>query len=147
MDKWHGYFMLVARETARLSKDPSTQVGAVAVRDRRIVAVGFNGLPMGVHDDPLRYADRERKLLMTVHAEANVIADAARRGVTLENCSLYVTHPPCPHCCGLIIQAGVLTVYYPEADREFLLRWADAITVSNGMFREAGISTFELPAP
>jgi dCMP deaminase len=136
--------MRVAAETAALSKDPSTKVGAVAVRDRRILAVGFNGLPIGVHDDPLRYQDRERKLLMTVHAEANVVADAANRGVTLDGCTLYVTHPPCPHCFGLIIQAGIGKVFYPPADRDFLARWAEQIKITREMCLESGVLMMEI---
>ena len=142
--RWHAYFMRVAAETAALSKDPNTKVGAVAVRDRRILAVGFNGLPIGVHDDPLRYQDRERKLLMIVHAEANVVADAANRGVTLDGCTLYVTHPPCPHCCGLIIQSGIDRVFYPPADRDFLTRWAEQIKVTREMCIESGVLMMEI---
>ena len=142
--RWHAYFMRVAAETAALSKDPSTKVGAVAVRDRRILAVGFNGLPIGVHDDPLRYQDRERKLLMTVHAEANVVADAANRGVKLDGCTLYVTHPPCSHCFGLIIQAGIGKVFYPPADRDFLTRWAEQIKITREMCIESGVLMVEI---
>ena len=142
--RWHAYFMRIAAETAALSKDPSTKVGAVAVIDRRIVAVGFNGFPMGVRDDPPRYVDRERKLLMTVHAESNCVADAARRGVSLNGCTLYVTHPPCPHCCGLLIQAGVDKVFHPAANRDFLSRWAEQVKITREMCTESGTLMMEI---
>jgi deoxycytidylate deaminase len=58
-----------------------------------------------------------------------------------------VTHPPCPHCCGLIIQSGIDRVFYPPADRAFLMRWADKIATANQMFREAGVLAMEIASP
>ena len=144
MNKWHAHFMAVAETTAKLSKDPSTKVGAVAVRDRQIISTGYNGLPATVTDKVSRLEDRETKLLMTVHAEANCVADAARRGVSLNGAELYITHPSCPHCAGLIIQAGVVGVYSREASREFLMRWAEPLRIAQEMFTESGVITMEL---
>mgnify|MGYP003631118770 CR=1 FL=1 len=144
MNKWHAHFMAVAETTAKLSKDPSTKVGAVAVRDRQIISTGYNGLPATVTDKVSRLEDRETKLLMTVHAEANCVADAARRGVSLNGAELYITHPSCPHCAGLIIQAGVVGVYSREASREFLMRWAEPLRLAKEMFTESGVTTVEL---
>jgi len=141
--RWHAHWMSMAVLAASMSKD-STKVGCVAVKDRRQVATGFNGMPQGVVDTPDRYENRETKLKMITHAEANCIATAARHGVSLAGCTLYVTHPPCPHCCGLIIQSGIDWVFYPPADREFLMRWADKIATANQMFREAGVLAMEI---
>ena len=144
MNRWQAHFMAVAETTARLSKDGSSKVGAVAVQDRRIISTGYNGLPANVTDKVSRLEHRETKLLMTVHAEANCVADAARRGVSLDGCDLYVTHPSCPHCAGLLIQAGVARVYSRQASREFLMRWAEPLRIAKEMFTEAGITTMEL---
>tara|TARA_R110000803_G_scaffold160957_2_gene224786 strand:+ start:3419 stop:3856 length:438 start_codon:yes stop_codon:yes gene_type:complete len=144
MNRWQTHFSSVALTSSRLSKDPSTKVGAVAVRDRRIISTGYNGLPANVTDKVSRLEDRETKLLMTVHAEANCVADAARRGISLDGCDLYVTHPSCPHCAGLLIQAGVAKVYNPPASREFLMRWAEPLRLAKEMFTEAGVITMEL---
>jgi dCMP deaminase len=144
MNKWQSHFMAVAETTAKLSKDPSTKVGAVAVLDRRIISTGYNGLPATVTDKVSRLEHRETKLLMTVHAEANCVADAARRGVSLNGAEIYITHPSCPHCAGLLIQAGVAKVYNPPASREFLMRWAEPLRIAQEMFTESGVTTMEL---
>ena len=89
-------FYPLALEVAQLSKDPRTKVGAVVIDARGAVrAVGYNGFPRGVEDDPGRYAHRETKLLLVAHAEANAIANAAAVGTPLEGCGLVVTKYPC----------------------------------------------------
>jgi dCMP deaminase len=141
--RWAAHWMSVAALAASMSKD-STKVGCVAVKDRRQVATGFNGMPQGVVDTPDRYENRETKLEMITHAEANCIATAARHGVSLAGCTLYVTHPPCPHCFGLIIQAGIGKVFYPPADRDFLTRWAEQIKITREMCIESGVLMMEI---
>jgi dCMP deaminase len=144
-ERWNKHFFRLAREVAALSKDPTTRVGAVAVdHDRRILATGYNGLPRGVTDDAERYENRETKLLMVVHAEANIVADAARRGVSLKDCTLYVTHSPYSHCAGLLIQAGVGRIFHPPSSQEFLLRWGPQTKAADLMFRESGVLRLEI---
>tara|TARA_R110000868_G_scaffold104740_2_gene288715 strand:- start:111 stop:668 length:558 start_codon:yes stop_codon:yes gene_type:complete len=146
-ERWNKHFFRLAREVAALSKDPTTRVGAVAVdHDRRILATGYNGLPRGVTDHAERYENRETKLLMVVHAEANIVADAARRGVSLKDCTLYVTHSPCSHCAGLLIQAGVGKIFHPpSADTaEYILRWGVQTKAADLMFRESGVLRLEI---
>jgi dCMP deaminase len=136
--KWDVRFLSTAKHIAEWSKDPSTQVGAVAVRDRRILATGYNGFPRGVLDLPTRLLDRPQKLLRTVHAEANIVAQAARNGVCLENATVYVwPFIPCNACCTLLIQTGFARVVAP--DMEIPDRWIESFTMSKEMFSEAGV--------
>ena len=119
------------------SRDPSTQVGAVAVRDRRILATGYNGLPAGVADTPERLDNRELKLLLTSHAETNLLTYAARDGVSLAGATVYVTLWPCSHCAGQLINAGVVQVVIPN--QEPPERWATSFSLARQMFYEAGV--------
>ncbi len=136
MSNWHQRFLEVAEIISTWSKDPSTKVGAVIVdRKRRVVSHGYNGFPRGVRDDASRYADRETKMEMVVHAEANAILNA--KGADLEGTTLYCTFFPCPHCAALIIQAGISTVI--ATPREADGRYEPRFQISRQMFREAGI--------
>ena len=88
--KWDCRFLNLAKHISEWSKDPSTQVGAVAIKDRRILATVYNGFPRGVADRQERLLNREQKLLRTVHAEANIVAQAAQHGTTLTNATVYI---------------------------------------------------------
>jgi dCMP deaminase len=135
---WDQRFLDLARHISCWSKDPSTQVGAVAVRDRRVLATGYNGFPRGVADLPGRLADRNEKLLRTVHAEANIIAQAARNGVSLDRATVYVwPFLPCSTCCTLLIQSGIKRVVVP--DMPIPDRWLESFDMSQKMFKEAGV--------
>jgi len=131
---WDEYFMTLAAQVARKSKD-TTQVGALLVSDSNVVLLtGFNGPPAGVDDRPERF-ERPEKYLWASHAEANLVAFAARRGIRSEGCSVYVTHPPCASCARTLIQAGIYEVVYgngqlhmPEAE----------FVAARVMLREAG---------
>jgi dCMP deaminase len=132
--KWTARFINLAAHVAGWSKD-STQVGAVIIRpDRSVASVGFNGLPRAVSDDPARLADRDQKLLYTVHAELNAIL-AARE--PLHGCSI-VVYPfqPCAQCAAAIIQAGITEVICPTVPDA--CRWADSFHAARTMFHEAG---------
>lgn len=134
-DKWDTRFLEVAKLIASWSKDPSTQVGAVIVKDRHIVSTGYNGFPMGVRDLKERYLDRETKLSLCVHAEQNAIlrASGESRGSTI-----YV-YPlgPCTECCKSIIQSGIVRVAYPNSPVPD--RWKYSIETANMMFKEAKV--------
>ena len=135
---WNYRFLDLAKTLAKWSKDPSTQVGAVAVKNKRILGTGYNGFPHGISDLPGRLSDRNEKLLRTVHAEANIIAHAARHGVSLAGSTVYVwPFLPCSNCCTLLIQAGITRVVAP--DLPIPDRWADNFAMSQGMFCEAGV--------
>ena len=90
-DRWDQHFLQLAIDHARMSKDPSTRVGAVIVGpDREIRSSGFNGFPRGIEDTAERLADREMKLRLIVHAEMNAVLNAVRGGAQVKGCSLYL---------------------------------------------------------
>lgn len=135
---WVDYFMGLAQVVSGKSKDPATQVGCVLVGlHENVLATGFNGLARRVQDLPERYADRELKLTMIVHAEANAVAAAARAGVNLYGSTAVVTMPPCPQCAALLIQAGVCRVIAPPPDSES--RWYHLNRLAAEMLQEAGV--------
>lgn len=142
MINWHERFIELARHVATWSKDPSTQVGAIVVNDKRqICGTGYNGFPRGVDDFSERYADRPTKYSLVVHAEANAILSAT---TSLDGCTLYATHFPCAECAKLIIQSGITAVYVPGGAR--IGRWAKGHETADLMFREAGVETFVVPS-
>jgi len=105
------YFMRLAHNVKVKSKDPSTKVGCVIVGpDNEIRSTGWNGFARGVDEPEERY-ERPTKYDFVVHAEANAIANAARAGIALRDCTAYVTHFPCKGCAGLLIQAGIKRVF------------------------------------
>jgi len=131
----------MAEHIAKLSKDPSTKVGAVIFDDkRRIVSAGYNGLPRGVEDRASRLENRERKYRMTQHAERNALAFA---NASLHGTTLVCTHPCCAQCAGAVIQAGVAHVLFPRPSDEMLRRWADDFADAMIMFKEAGVRVHE----
>lgn len=138
---WTDYFMGFARHAASKSKDPSTQVGAVVIGpDGEIRATGYNGLPRGVADLPERM-ERPAKYLWTSHAEENLVAHAARVGVSLKGCTVYVTHFPCSRCARSLIQAGIAAVV---VDRGTTSMPCEEFEVAEQMFAEAGVSVSKL---
>jgi dCMP deaminase len=138
--KWQARFIDLAEEISTWSKDSSSRVGAVIVRpDRTIASIGFNGFPRGVEDSPERIADRDTKLLFTIHAEMNAILSAKE---PLKDYSIFVwPFQPCAHCAASIIQSGIKEVYCPfNAHLESYERWANSFKASLQMFDEAGVS-------
>jgi dCMP deaminase len=137
--KWVARFTDLAKEISTWSKDPSSQVGAVIVRpDRTIASIGFNGFPRGVEDSPERIANRDTKLLYTIHAEMNAILSAKE---PLNGYSLFVwPFQPCAHCAASIIQAGIRDVYCPfNAHLDSYERWKDSFQAALQMFDEAEV--------
>lgn len=138
---WVDYFMGFARHAALKSKDPSTQVGAVVIGpDGEIRATGYNGLPRGVADLPERM-ERPAKYLWTSHAEENLVAHAARVGVSLKGCTVYVTHFPCSRCARSLIQSGVTAVVVDTGTTSMP---AEEFEVADQMFTEAGVKVSKL---
>ena len=114
---WEEYFMGVAILSAQRSKDSSTQVGACIVsRDRKILSVGYNGMPIGCSDDDMPW-EREGELLDTkyayvCHAELNAILN--NDGRSLKGTTIYTTLFPCNECAKAIIQCGIKEIVYME---------------------------------
>ena len=107
------YAFGVAKQVALRSTCSRLQVGAVAVRDGRILATGYNGAPAGWrHCDHTEKPDE--KCTISVHAEANVVAMAAKFGISLDGAVVYVTHSPCEACVRLMRNAGIRKAFYDE---------------------------------
>lgn len=116
MDAAHAY--------AKLSYAKRLKVGAVLVKDDRIISVGYNGTPSGRDNDceyveianAGKFGQVSTKTLVTkpelVHAEMNVIAFAAKNGMSTKDCTMVITHSPCFECSKLIVQAGITNVLY-----------------------------------
>lgn len=112
--EWDEYFMGVALLSAMRSKDPNTQVGACIVNpEKRIIGVGYNGLPIGCSDDDYPW-EREGEFLETkypfvCHAELNAILNSTK---SLKGCTIYVALFPCHECSKAIIQSGIRELVY-----------------------------------
>ena len=139
---WNDYFMGLAHLSAMRSKDPSTQVGAVIVDERkRVVSIGYNGMPYGCDDDEFAW-EREGQFLDTkypyvVHAELNAILNAPRPVI---GCTIYVSLFPCNECAKAIIQSGIKRIVYEDdkyAD-------TDATKASKRMLLSAGVELIQL---
>ena len=140
MTNWDQRFLNLAKHISEWSKDPSTKVGCVVVGpDREIRSTGFNGLPRGIEDNDERLNNREIKYPLICHAEENAIMHAARIGISLKDCTAYVTWPPCTRCARSLIQAGVSTIIYPK-DIEIPDRWIEDFNLSLNMLKEAKIN-------
>lgn len=132
---WQDYYMGFAQHAAKKSKD-STQVGAVLVGpEGEIRLTGCNGPPRGVADKPER-RERPTKYLYASHAEANLIAFAAREGIRTAGCTVYVTHMCCAACARTLIQAGVREVRFGPGTTSMPASEFDA---ARFMFAEADV--------
>lgn len=110
---WNEYFMAQSELLALRSTCTRLAVGATIVRDKRIIAGGYNGsIAGGVHciDEGCYVIDHH--CVRTIHAEMNAILQCAKFGVATSMADIYVTHFPCLQCCKAIVQAGIKTVYY-----------------------------------
>lgn len=122
--KWIEAFMDTAERFAQLSSAKRLQVGAVVVKDNRIISIGYNGMPAGWTNEceELVYRIAEEPILKTkdevIHAEANAILKLARDGESGNGSVLFCTHAPCIHCAKLIHGAGISHVYYRESYRD-----------------------------
>jgi dCMP deaminase len=121
---WDEYFLMIAKLAATRSTCLAFPVGAVIVKDRQVLATGYNGSPSGTaHCTAQGYCypglsscDASKTMpSRAVHAEANAIAQAAKHGISTENASIYVTLEPCLSCLKLVISAGIKEVFYETA--------------------------------
>lgn len=138
MKKWDLRFLELAGTVAKWSQDPSTEVGCLVVRDRRILATGYNGFPRGIQDLPERLNHRETKYKYIVHGEMNAIFNAVQHGVSLESATLYVAGLPiCSECAKGIIQVGIKRVVIPI--QEIPDKWKESCAFTESLFAEVGI--------
>jgi dCMP deaminase len=120
---WDEYFMSLAKLAATRSTCRAVAVGAVLVKDRQILATGYNGPPAGfAHCTEQGYCyvgvprcDSDQSYTSRAsHAEANAIATAARKGIPVDGATIYTTLEPCLNCTKLILAAGIVQVFYEE---------------------------------
>lgn len=140
---WDEYFMGLAHLSAKRSKDPNTQVGAVIVSpEHRVVGIGYNGFPNGCDDDDFPW-EREGEFADTkypyvVHAELNAILNSIQN---LKGCSIYVSLFPCNECAKAIIQSGISRIVY-ESDKYAA---TDGTIASKRMLKAAGVELVQIP--
>lgn len=142
---WQEYYHKIAEAVATKSKD-QTKVGAILVAPGgEIILTAYNGPPRGVEDRPERL-ERPTKYLYASHAEANLIAFAARNGIKTHGCKVYVTHAPCASCARTLIQAGVAEIRHGNGTTSMP---EEEFEAARTMFREAGVPVFgpDDPAP
>lgn len=141
---WENYFMDIAMLVARRSTCLRRAVGAVIVKDKRILSTGYNGAPSGVRHcvevgclrEKLGIASGQKhELCRGIHAEQNAIIQAAYHGVSLKSASIFCTNLPCSICAKMIINAGIEKIYYRSG-------YADEL--STDMLREVNIELIHL---
>lgn len=137
---WDDYFMEIATVVATRSTCLRRQVGAVVVKDRRILATGYNGAPAGLRHclevGCLREnmgvpSGEKHELCRGLHAEQNAVIQAALHGVSMAGSTVYSTHKPCSLCAKILINAGVTDIVYGSG-------YADKL--ADEMLKEAGIN-------
>ena len=141
---WEEYFMDIAILVAKRSTCLRRAVGALIVKDKRILATGYNGAPSGIRHcvevnclrETLNIESGQRhELCRGIHAEQNAIIQAAYHGAPIKDASLYCTNLPCSICTKMIINAGIKKIYYQEG-------YADEL--SKDMLAEAEIEVIQL---
>lgn len=142
MDKWDRRFMEMAEQIGTWSScfQENRHVGAIIVKNKRVIATGYNGAPQGIKScadkcECLRknmniQSGTMQELCYAVHAEQNAIIQAARVGCSVEGCTLYCTHQPCVICAKIIINSGISRVVYKEG-------YPDNFSMK--LFEEAGV--------
>jgi len=124
MDKWDKRFMELSFMIAKWSScyREGRNIGAVIVRNKRIITTGYNGAPSGVDTcrdrktclrDEMKIPSGERaELCYAIHAEQNAIIQAAKLGIAIDGATMYCTHQPCVICAKMIVNAGITRVVY-----------------------------------
>lgn len=136
---WPEYFMTITRMVAKRSTCLRRHVGAILVKDKRILATGYNGAPAGIrhceevgclrHDTSVPSGERH-ELCRGLHSEQNAIIQAAYHGISIAGSTLYCTNKPCVICSKMLINAGIKKVFYEEGYHDPL---------ADQMLTEAGI--------
>jgi dCMP deaminase len=144
--RWDAFFMEMAYLVASKSKDRSIGVGAVAVGEgNRVLEIGYNGFVRYADDEDDARHERPEKYDWTVHAEMNVVCNAARAGTSLLGSILYVTSHPCKECAKSIVQAGIEEVVIPSQDDDPFWQngrwgeWAENFKKARKIMEEAHI--------
>jgi dCMP deaminase len=147
---WSEWFIKQVYLVASKSKDPKTKIGAILVRDDRLISSGYNGICSGVFDSMKTRWERPEKYLWIEHAERNTIYSAAKHGVRTEGAILYTNAIPCADCARAVIQSGIIgiVVHKPYEDLWMSaqkekgidrVQWEGHDKISMTMFKEAEI--------
>ena len=143
---WDSYFISIAVLVAQRSTCIRRKVGAVIVKDKRILTTGYNGVPTGVKHCLERGCLREERsvpsgerheLCRGLHAEQNAIIQAAIHGVSIKGAHIYCTHMPCILCVKMLINAGIERIFYVEGYNDPL---------AQELLNEVGIETILIPS-
>lgn len=138
---WDEYFMAITDQVGQRSTCTRRHIGAVIVKDKRILATGYNGVPSGLaHCEDVGCLREQRgipsgtqhELCRGIHAEQNAVIQAARHGTAIDGATVYCTHQPCVLCAKILINAGITEIIYQNA-------YPDALATE--MLEEAGIVT------
>ena len=141
---WQTYFMDITQLVAKRSTCLRRSVGAIIVKDKRLLATGYNGAPSGVSHcaetgclrEQLQVPSGERhELCRGIHAEQNAIIQAALHGVSIKEAVLYCTNQPCSICAKMIINAGLKKIYYQDGYDDEL---------GTQMLAEAGVELIQI---
>ncbi len=147
-EKWDYRFMDIAKQVATWSScvRAGRQVGAVIVKNKRIIATGYNGAPSGIANckergfcmrDKLGIASGTRaEMCYAIHAEQNAVVQAARMGISVEGATIYVTHQPCSVCTRILINSGI-------KKRIYLAPYPDECSLN--LLAESDVECFQLP--
>jgi dCMP deaminase len=144
---WTNYFLKITMAVAERSTCNRHHVGAIAVRDRHILATGYNGAPSGLlecsalgclRDEQSIPSGQRHEVCRAVHAEQNVIAQAALHNTNLKDATLYCTHSPCRICAKLLVQVGI---------KEFVTYGTYADDTFTDLFRAVNIRYVFVPCP
>ena len=138
-DKWDLRFMEMAKLVSTWASCNRRKIGAVIVKDKRVMTTGYNGAPAGIktcvekgvcpRQEMGIPSGQRHELCYAVHAEQNAIIQAAKLGISIDGATLYCTHQPCVLCAKMIVNSGIKRVVYGEGYRaEFSL----------SIFQEAG---------
>ena len=106
---WDEYFKEIVQVTAKRSSCSRLHVGCILVKDNRIISQGYNGFLPGCPHESIVRNNHEQS---TIHAEQNAITDCAKRGVSCNNSTVYITHYPCINCCKLLLASGIKSIKY-----------------------------------
>lgn len=140
---WEDYFMGITALVAQRATCTRRAVGAIIVKDKRILSTGYNGAPTGTRHcldigclrEKLNVPSGERhELCRGIHAEQNAIIQAAYHGVSIKGATIFCTNLPCSICTKMIINAGIKKIYYQDG-------YADSM--SEEMFQEAGVEVIK----
>lgn len=142
---WAEYFMDITNRVAKRSTCTRRAVGAIAVKDKRILATGYNGPPAGlkhcreigcIRANESIPSGTRHELCRGLHAEQNVIIQAAQHGIPIAGSTIYCTNKPCVICSKMLINSGIKEIFYEEGYDDPL---------SDEMFKEADLKITRLP--